>query len=133
SAPVASFAGIDPDAALETFVSAFQRRFVELDESVFDQGFEFWAEGAIDFIPLLMRGTDRCNGIEPTGYRPGYALQWALIQDVFNGDERPQVIAEVAETFGEALARRLEAADPPPHEVMCRRLGRSPYVGMLAF
>ena len=44
-----------------------------------------------------MRGTDRCNGIEPLGSRPGYALQWALIQEVFNGDERSEVIAEVAE------------------------------------
>ena len=52
---------------------------------------------------------------------------------MFNGDERPQVIAEVAETFWEALAGRLEAAEPPPHEVLCQRLARSRYIGMLAF
>src|SRR5438876_10159160 len=56
------------------------------------------------------------NGIDPLGSRPGYALQWALIQDVFNGDERSEVIAEVAEAFGEALASRLEAAEPPAHQ-----------------
>ena len=44
--------------------------------------------------------------------RPGYALQWALIEDVFNGGERSEVMAEVAETFGAELASRLEAADP---------------------
>ena len=80
-----------------------------------------------------MRGTDRCNGIEPLGYRPGYALQWALIQDVFNDDERSQVIAEVAQTFGKALADRLAAVDPPAHHILCRRLARTPYVGVVAF
>jgi hypothetical protein len=82
---------------------------------------------------VLLRGTDRCNGIDTQGYRPGYALQWALVQDVFYGDERSQLVAEVAETFGEALADRLEAIDPPAHEVLCRRLTRSPYAGVVAF
>jgi hypothetical protein len=130
---VAWLAQINPDAALETFVSAFQRRYCELEESAFDQGFEFWTEGAIDFIPVLMRGTDRCNGIEPTGYRPGYALQWALIQDVFYGGERTAVIGEVADTFGPELAHRLESVEPPQHQVLCRRLARCPYRGILAF
>jgi len=52
---------------------------------------------------------------------------------VFNDDERPQLIAEVTETFGEGLADRLEATDPPAHQVLCRRLARSPYVGVVAF
>ncbi len=100
---MATLARIDPDAALETFVSAFQRRHFQLDESVFDQGFEFWAEESANFIPILMRGTDRCNGIEPLGYRPGLALQWALIQDVFYGGERSEVTAEAAEASGPEL------------------------------
>jgi hypothetical protein len=80
-----------------------------------------------------MRGTDRCNGIDPQGSRPGYALQWALIQDAFDRDDRSQVIAEVAQAFGEQLADRLEATDPPEHAVLCRRLARSPYRGLVAF
>jgi hypothetical protein len=112
---VATLARSNPDGALEAFVSAFQRAHFELDEGICEQGFDFWADAAGEFIPLLVRGTDRCNGIDPLGYRPGYALQWALIQDVFNDDERHQVIAEVAETFGKALADRLEAAEPPAH------------------
>ena len=36
---VATLARMHPDAALETFVAAFQRRHFELDESAFDQGF----------------------------------------------------------------------------------------------
>jgi hypothetical protein len=123
----------NPDAALDAFASAFQREHFELDESAFDQGFEFWAQTATDFIPLLMRGTDRCNGIEATGFRPGYALQWALIQDVFYDDERSQILAQVAETFGEELADRIESVQPPEHQVLCRRLARSPYVGMASF
>jgi hypothetical protein len=130
---VATLARSNPDAALEAFVSAFQREHFELDEAICEQGFEVWAEVGAESLPLLMRGTDRCNGIDPLGSRPGYALQWALIQDVFNGDERAQVIAEVAETFGEALAGRLEAAEPPAHQLLCHRLARSPYFGMLAF
>ncbi|MDQ6672345.1 MAG: hypothetical protein M3069_16635 [Chloroflexota bacterium] len=130
---VATLARSNPDGALEVFVSAFQREHFELDEAVCDQGFDVWADVTAESLPLLMRGTDRCNGIDPLGSRPGYALQWALIQNVFDGDERAQVIAEVAETFGEELAGRLEAADPPPHEVLCQRLARSRYVGMLAF
>lgn len=130
---VATLVRIDPDAALETFFSAFQQQHFELDESVVDQGFEFWADGNAEFIPVLMRGTDRCNGIEPLGYRPGYALQWALIQDVFYADERSQVIAEVANAFGPEIADRLESAQPPEHHVLCRRLGRSPYRGLVAF
>ncbi len=78
-------------------------------------------------------GTDRCNGIDPRGYRPGYALQWALLEDVFNGDERSEVIAEVAAVFGNALADRLAVANPPPHRTLCRRLGRSPFLGIVAF
>jgi hypothetical protein len=39
----------------------------------------------------------------------------------------------VAETFGPGLADRLEAADPPEHRVLCRRLARSPYSGLVAF
>jgi hypothetical protein len=109
---VATLARINPDAALETFVSAFQQRHFELDESVVDQGFEFWAEGNADFIPVLMRGTDRCNGIERLGYRPGYTLQWALIQDVFYADERPEVIAEVADALGSDIADRLASVRP---------------------
>ncbi len=130
---VAVLAQSNPDAALEAFASAFQRQHFELDESAFDQGFEFWAEAATDFIPLLMRGTDRCNGIETTGFRPGYALQWALIQDVFHDDERSQIVAEVAETFGEKLADRIESVQPPEHQILCRRLAPSPYAGMASF
>jgi len=130
---VATLARSNPDAALEAFVSTFQREHFELDEAICEQGFDFWAHAAMESIPLLVRGTDRCNGIDPLGYRPGYALQWALIQDVFNDDERSQLIAEVTETFGEALADRLEATDPPAHHVLCRRLARSPYVGVVAF
>lgn len=130
---VATLARSNPDDALEAFVSAFQRIHFELDESVCGEGFDFWADAAADSIPLVLRGTDRCNGIDPLGCRPGYALQWALIQDVFNDDERSQVTVEVAETFGTALADRLEAADPPAHQVLCRRLARSRYVGLVAF
>src|SRR5205823_13742931 len=101
---VATPARSNPDGALEAFVSAFEREHFELDEGICEQGFDFWADAAAESIPLLVRGTDRCNGIEPLGYRPGYALQWALIQDVFNDDERSQVIVEVAQTFGKALA-----------------------------
>jgi hypothetical protein len=110
---VATLARSNTDGALEVFVSAFQREQFELDEAVCDQGFDVWADVAAESIPLVMRGTDRCNGIDPLGGRPGCALQWALIQDVFDGDERSEVIAEVAEAFGDALAGRLEAADPP--------------------
>jgi hypothetical protein len=92
-----------------------------------------WAEGACDVIPLLMRGTDRCNGIEPLGDRPSYTLQWALIEDVFAGDERAAVLAEVADAFGSALADRLESVQPPPHQGLCRRLARSGYRGIVAF
>jgi len=130
---VATLARSNPDGALEVFVSAFQREHFELDEAVCDQGFDVWADVAAESIPLLVRGTDRCNGIEPLGYRPGYALQWALIQDVFNDDERSQVIAEVAQTFGKALADRLATVDPPAHHILCRRLARTPYVGLVAF
>ena len=98
-----------------------------------EEGFAYWIEGAGDAIPLLLRGTDRCNGIEPLGYRPGHALMWALIEDVFFADDRAAVIAEVAEAFGPPLADRLEAAEPPPHRVLCRRLDRSPYAGLAAF
>ncbi len=108
---VASLAGSKPDVALETFVSAFVRDHFELDEAVFGDGFELWAESATESVPLLLRGTDR----------------------VFYGDERSQLVAEIAETFGEALADRLEAIDPPPHAVLCRRLTRSPYAGVVAF
>jgi hypothetical protein len=87
----------------------------------------------VDALPLQVRGTDRCNGIDPRGYRPGYALQWALLEDVFNGDERSEVIAEVAAVFGNALADRLAVANPPPHRTLCRRLGRSPFLGIVAF
>jgi len=130
---VATLARSNPDGALEAFVSAFQRAHFELDEAICEQGFDFWADAAAESIPLLVRGTDRCNGIDPLGYRPGYALQWALIQDVFNDDERFQVIAEVAEAFGKALADRLEAVDPPAHHILCRRLARTRYVGLVAF
>jgi len=130
---VATLARSNPDAALEAFVSTFQREHFELDEAICEQGFEVWADVAAESIPLLLRATDRCNGIEPQGYRPGYALQWALIEDAFSGDERSEVIAEVAETFGKAVANRLETADPPPHYVLCTRLARSPYVGVVAF
>jgi hypothetical protein len=130
---VATLARSNPDRALEAFVFAFQRDHFEFDEAICEQGFEVWAEVAAESIPVLLRGTDRCNGIEPQGFRPGYALQWALIEDVFNGDERSEVIAEVAEAFGEALASRLEAADPPAHHILCRRLARSPYLGIVAF
>src|SRR5207237_9517614 len=54
---VAVLARSNPDAAIEAFVSAFQRQHFELDESAFDQGFEFWAAVATDFIPRLRRGT----------------------------------------------------------------------------
>jgi len=130
---VAALAHSDPDTALETFVSAFQSEYFELDESICDGGFEFWADAADEFIPLVLRGTDRCNGLEPTGFRPGYTLQWALIEDIFDGDERSQVIAEVADTFGNHLADRLEGSTPPAHHTLRRRLARSPYVGMVAF
>jgi hypothetical protein len=130
---VATLARSNPDAALETFVSAFQREHFELDEAICEQGFEVWAEVGAKSIPILLRGTDRCNGIEPMGCRPGFALLWALIEDVFNGDERSELIAEVAETFGAVLASRLEAADPPAHQILCRRLARSPYLGVVAF
>jgi len=42
-------------------------------------------------------------------------------------------MAEVAETFGAELASRLEAADPPAHQILCRRLARSRYLGVVAF
>jgi hypothetical protein len=59
---------------------------------------------------MLVRGTDRCNGIEPLGCRSGFTLMWALIDNVFYGDERAEVIAEVvAEAFGSEPANRLEA------------------------
>lgn len=130
---VSTLARSNPDGALEAFVSAFQRVHFELDEGICEQGFDFWADAAAESIPLLLRGTDRCNGIDPLGCRPGYALQWALIQDVFNDDERSQLIVELAETFGNPLADRLEAADPPAHQVLCRRLARSRYVGLVRF
>ena len=130
---VAMLARMHPDAALETFAAEFQRRHFELDESALDQGFEMWAEGDSHVIPVLMRGTDRCNGIEPLGDRPGYALQWALIQDVFSGDERTALLAEVADAFGPALAERLESVEPPTHQLLCGRLARSPYAGIVAF
>jgi hypothetical protein len=130
---VGALAWSNPDGALATFVSAFQREYFELDEAVCEQGFDFWVEAATDFIPLLMRGTDRCNGLEPLGDRPGYALMWALIEDVFYEDQRAQLIAEAAQAFGEQLADRLQAADPPEHRVLRHRLARTPYAGMLAF
>ena len=130
---VAMLTRSNADGALEVFVSAFQREHFELDEAVCDQGFDVWADVAAESPTLLMRGTDRCNGIDPMGFRPGYALQWALIEDVFNGDERTEVIAEVAETFGAVLGSRLEAADPPAHQILRRRLARSPYLGVVAF
>ena len=130
---VATLARSNPDGALEVFVTSFQRAHFELDSDMCEQGFDFWADTAAESIPLLVRGTDRCNGIEPLGYRPGYALQWALIQDVFNDDERSQVIAEVAHTFGKALAHRLAAVDPPAHHILCRRLARTRYIGLVAF
>ena len=130
---VDTLARSDPDAALDAFVSAFQRAHFELDEAVCEQGFDMWADVALEFIPLVLRGTDRCNGIDPMGWRHGYALQWALIQNVFYGDERSQLIAEVAQAFGEPLADRLAASDPPDHQVLCNRLSRSPYIGIVAF
>jgi hypothetical protein len=130
---VATLARSNPDGALEVFVTSFQRAHFELDSDMCEQAFDFWADTAAESIPLLVRGTDRCNGIEPLGYRPGYALQWALIQDVFNDDERSQVIAEVAHTFGKALAHRLAAVDPPAHHILCRRLARTRYIGLVAF
>jgi hypothetical protein len=130
---VARVARTDPDGALATFLSAFQRAYVELDESICEEGFAYWTEVAADSIPLLLRGSDRCNGIEPLGYRPGYALMWALIEDVFFADDRAAVLAEVAEAFGAALADRLEAAAPPPHAELCLRLDRSAYAGLSAF
>lgn len=130
---VAILARSNPDAALATFVSAFERQHFELDETVCEQGFEFWVDAASTFIPMLMRGTDRCNGIEPLGYRPGYALMWTLVEDVFFGDERAAVIAEVAEAFGEQLAQRLEATNPPEHAVLRHRVARTPYVGLYRF
>lgn len=122
-----------PDAALETFAAAFQRSHFELDESALDQGFEMWAEGDSHLIPVLMRGTDRCNGVEPLGDRPGFILQWALIEDVLVAGERAALLAEVAEAFGPALADRLQRVEPPPHQLLCRRLARSPYRGVVAF
>ena len=130
---VVTLARMHPDAALETFAAAFQQRHFELDESAFDEGFEMWAEGSSDLIPVLMRGTDRCNGVEPLGDRPGYTLQWALIEDVFLADERAAVLAEVTDAFGAALADRLESLQPPPHQLLCRRLARSPYRGVVSF
>jgi hypothetical protein len=130
---VDALARSDPDAALDAFVSAFQHAPFELDEAVCEQGVDMWADAASEFIPLVLRGTDRCNGIDPLGWRPGYALQWALIQDVFYGDERSQLIAEVAQAFGETLADRLAAADPPEHHVLRKRLSSSPYFGIVAF
>jgi hypothetical protein len=129
---VAALAHTDPEAALEVFVREFEREYFELDETVCEQGFEVWADIAGESIPIVVRGTDRCNGIDPLGCRPGYAMQWALIQDVFNG-ERSQLIAEVAQVFGEALADRLAAADPPAHQTLCQRLARSPYRGVVSF
>jgi hypothetical protein len=130
---VARLAQSNPEEALEAFVSAFQRTHFELDEAVSGEGFESWAQATTEYIPLLLRGTDRCNGIEPQGFRPGYALQWALIEPVFYGDEREALIAEVAEAFGEDLADRLEAADPPEHRILLRRLARTPYLGIASF
>ncbi len=130
---VAALALSDPDAALEVFVAAFQSVHVALDELVSQEGFEHWAEVAGDRIPLMVRGHDRCNGLESLGYRPGYALLWALIQDVFWDDQRSELIAEIAGTFGENLADRLDAATPPEHRVLCRRLARSPYASLAAF
>ena len=98
-----------------------------------EQGFDFWVDAASEFIPMLMRGTDRCNGIEPLGYRPGFTLMWALIENVFYGDERAAVVAEVAEAFGDELANRLEGTDPPEHFALRRRLVRTPYVGLYLF
>ena len=66
---VATLARSNPDGALEAFVSAFQREHFELDEAVCEQGFDIWADVAAESIPLLVRGTDRCNGIDPLGYR----------------------------------------------------------------
>ena len=123
----------NPDAALTTFVTEFQHRHFELDETVCEQGFDMWAEAAAECLPILMRGTDRCNGIEPLGYRPGFALMWALIQNVFFGDERAALIAEVAEAFGDKLAERLGHTNPPDHEVLRYRLARTPYVGLYRF
>jgi hypothetical protein len=130
---VVIFSRSNPDAALATFVSAFQRQHFELDETVCEQGFEFWVDAASNCIPMLMRGTDRCNGIEPLGYRPGYALMWTLIQNVFFGDERAAVIAEVAEAFGDELAERVEGTNPPVHAVLRHRLARTPFVGLYRF
>ena len=101
-------------------------RFVEVGDGASAGG------GCTDTIDLRGRTVipgmiDNHFHVQLVGSRPGYALQWALIQDVFNGDERADVIAEVAETFGDALSRRLEAADPPTHEILSRRLARSPY------
>jgi hypothetical protein len=62
---VATLARSNPDRALEAFVFAFQRDHFELDEAICEQGFEVWAEVAAESIPVLLRGTDRCNGIEP--------------------------------------------------------------------
>ena len=83
-----------------------------------------WAEAAPELIPLPLRGHDRCNGLEPFGYRPGYTLLWALIQDVYWDDQRAQLIGEVSETFGRRLAERLAATGPPEHRVLSRRLAR---------
>jgi hypothetical protein len=112
---------------------AFQHQHFELDETVCEQGFEFWVDAASTCIPMLMRGTDRCNGIEPLGYRPGYALMWTLIENVFFGYQRAAVIAEVADAFGEVLAERVEATNPPEHAVLRRRVARTPYVGLYRF
>src|SRR5712692_6630196 len=71
---VARLAWSNPDAALTTFVREFQRRHFELDETMCEQGFDLWADAAAECIPILVRGADRCNGIEPLGYRTGFAL-----------------------------------------------------------
>jgi hypothetical protein len=130
---VEALAEFNPDAALDAFIAAFQRDHFELDDNVTELGFDTWVEMGADVLPLQMRGADRCNGIDPRGFRPGYALQWVLIEDVFNGDERSEVIAEVADVFGDKLADRLAAADPPPHRILCRRLARSPFLGIVRF
>ena len=130
---VARLARSDPDAALATFLSAFQRQHFELDDAVCEEGFEFWVDAAGQSIPIAVRGHDRCNGLDPFGYRPGYALLWALIEDVFWDDQRAELLGEVAEAFGAALAERLAAAEPPLHRVLCQRLAGSPYAGLVAF
>jgi hypothetical protein len=52
---VATLAWSNPDAALTTFVRAFEREHFELDETVCEQGFDFWVDAASEFIPMLMR------------------------------------------------------------------------------